>query len=185
MNTLGAPREHANTAFPVVAENGDEFHLFALSSMRGGNWSADTDYWVVVVRAHEAWSAELSSGDLSVLRADKEGSSIELEQPSTTTREGLRCRVAFGRLHTEKLPVNESHIVRKSARIVAGKVQGGSHATEWHPILNPDTDALIIDDDEGCVLPGIGEGPSDMRLKLQTSTWSDGRKSVRCVEVLR
>ena len=54
---VGAVSQIGDVVLPVVAINGDEFHVFGLASARGGNAVDTIDYWAVVIREGAAWGA--------------------------------------------------------------------------------------------------------------------------------
>jgi len=184
MNTLDATDMLEAVKFPVVGTNGDEFHLFQIQSLRGGNaFPGGNDYWVVVVRANDVWSAELPQGQLGVARLPDQGGALVLEDHATTTEEGTRCTVLFGTAKTEVLPVLPSHTVGTQTRTVDGELFGGFHATHYQPVLQAASEELIIDDPGKCSLPEVGAEGGKVRMTVSVTTWSDGRTQVRCLSV--
>lgn len=66
---------------------------------------------------------------------------------------------------------------------MTGVLHGGYGYTQWHPILDPDTEPLIIDDPGRCRLPDFGEQLDDVTLTIDLTTWSDRRTEVRCASI--
>lgn len=180
--TLNATEKSGLVKFPIVGDNGDEFHLFEIMTSRGGNGPGN-DYWIVVVRASDVWSAELPQGQLMVTDLPEQKSPLVLEDPATTTAQGTRCTVLFGKAKTRVLPILPSHTVGTETRTVDGELFGGYHYTNWQPVLSTASGELIIDDPGKCSLPELGVEGGKVRMTVAVTTFSDGRTQVRCLSV--
>jgi hypothetical protein len=95
-------RRVGNLEFPLLASDGQEFHLFSIPTARGGNAVASNDYWVAALTGESAWGAFITSAD--PLRAKFKDPVLILERPSTTTSEGERVTISSRRIEPTPLP---------------------------------------------------------------------------------
>ncbi len=182
MNLLEATQRVGTLELPFVASNGDEFHVFEIASARGGNASGATDYWVAVVRPTEAWAKSIDAEDLSVAtRSGGAPAALVLEQPATTTAPGQRYSVTFRNVKQTQLPKLPSSIRSRETRDLYGELNGGFHYTNWLPVVLGEGKETVIDDRGRCALPDVGEQYGDVTMKVEVTTWSDGRTEVKCL----
>lgn len=184
MNLIGATRNVGSIQVPFVAPNGDEFHVFEIASARGGNATDANDYWIVVARSGEAWSTHIEASVLGAAsRADTPTPSLVLEEPATTTAAGQRYSVSFRNAARTELPKIPSTIRSREIRDLAGELSGGYHASNWRPVVSGEGKQTPIDDKGRCALPDVGQQRGDVIMKVEVTTWSDGRTQVKCLSV--
>jgi hypothetical protein len=181
--TLGAVNRVGQIQLPSINTNGDEFHLLSIASARGGNASYGNDYWAVVIRSGSAWStATPFVFDRAFAVANGSAGGLVLVDPATTTRAGVACVVTFGLITTTDLPLLPSWVVSKWTRLLVGKNEGSYHLTNWHHAIRIGDSELIVIDDEGtCDLAHATS--SSIRLTVEMSQWSDGRRTTRCIKL--
>ncbi len=190
IDVVGGVRRVGGVSLPIVTPHGDEFHLFEIASARGGNASAAFEYWAVVVRSGGVWATRSLSGadEVSVVHVeDGPPSKVIFEEPATTTEEGARFAVQFGQAEVTTLPKRPSWIVSRKKLVLVGQLQGGFHYTSWRPAVVADQ-TTILDEDGPCKLPALGvidEDAPPSRVTVEVATWSDGRKTVKCLAVRR
>lgn len=94
-----------NLEFPVRASDGQEFHLFAIATARGGNAIATDDYWVIVLKPKSGWGAFVSSAEFTHAEFfDRALPELILEQPATTAAEGERVTIHPEQIRRSVLP---------------------------------------------------------------------------------
>lgn len=186
---VGAVEKVGTLSFPVVDPDGDEFHLFAIAAMRGGNGGPGFDYFAVVVRPDDLWAtlSSFASGQLTVGSvAGARPGRIVLEEPPTTTATGARYTLRFGRADRAILPMVLSWIVKKKRIVLVGRLSPGSRATAFRPEIDVDATFVVIDHDGPCEFPPLHDrdaADSPVTMTADISTWSDGRTTVDCVAI--
>ncbi len=182
-DTLEASHSVGQLQPPLVAANGDEFHLFEIAGARGGNAFDGIDYWVVVARPSAVWSGALSKQQHIDSARLAEPATLVLEDPATTTSQGARSSIRFGSTRTQALPLLPSHVVSKATRVLEGEVEAGYHVTNFQPSIHVADDVLLIDDPGPCKFPEPGEPTRKARMKAEITTWSDERTTLRCLKL--
>ena len=182
ITTIGSLDRLGKILLPVVDADGDEFHVFGIAGARGGNAFSSTEYWVSVVRQHDAWSSAPLIGDLKT--GDIVSQKIVLEQPATTTDTGARYTVTFGTMTQTNLPILPSNVVSRRTQVLAGKFFLGFHYTNWRPTIRVDSTETIIDEDGACKLSELAQ-ESAVTLTVELAKWSDGRTTVKCLQMRR
>jgi hypothetical protein len=66
-----------------------------------------------------------------------------------------------------------------------GDLSGGFHASNWRPVVATEGKYTAIDDKGRCALPDVGEQYGRVLMKVEVTTWSDGRTHVKCLSVER
>jgi len=165
----------------ALGPGGEELHLFLIATARGGNWTANQDYWAVVVRPDDAWgtSQPLKSAELETTTLT--GARFTLEQAPTTTTKGTRWTVGFGAASLETVPVLPSHVVSKATRVFIGGIQLDTMVSRQKPVIvSSSGDPTLIDKEGTCQLTF---GNTSMRMTAEVATWSDGRTTVKCLSI--
>jgi hypothetical protein len=187
VSEVGPTEQIGSVAFPFLSPGGDEFHVFEILAVRGGNALPGSEYWVVVVRKDKVWASSLGYLIRDLTQAKILAESLEtpatlvLEEPPTTTAAGEQYTVNFGHISKLELPIIPSTVTSKHTR----RVHGGLVLQARGAVLAPDDIHLLVDiNDEGtCQLtPFYG---SDVWLTIEETTWSDGRTAWKCLGVER
>ena len=188
VNVVGAIETVGALAFPALARDGQEFHVFGIASARGGNAVATSDYWLVIVRREDTWATRAPFATATLRAARMAGDSpvmLQLEDPATTTAAGTRYLATFGSISQVVLPMLPSTVVFRGTRVFVGELQGGFHATNFRPSIKVGADVVIIDQDGPCPLQRAAERGGQVRLTGDVTKWSDGRQTVTCVAIQR
>jgi hypothetical protein len=176
-------------ALPVTGADGQEFHVFEIASARGGNATAGSDYWLVVVRGGgEVWGTRtpFASGTLQVARiVGNPAVALELEEPPTTTSEGARYTARFGSVTKTVLAALPTSVASRGSQVLVGKLVAGSHATSFRPAIDVGPGMIVIDDDGRCPLAREAERGGVVKLAADVTTWTDGRRRLTCVAITR
>lgn len=174
------------TAFPVKSAGGDEFHLFAISSARGGNACGGYDYFFVVVYADVAWAAGTGEGvceDLAEAKIVESGKAALVAKVTPTALfEGAVYTVKLGKFEKKSIPKLEA-IAKETKQItVVGELNEGAGFTNHKPyIAMPKGEALRIDNEGRCDLARMGTGK--VELKAEQKVFADGSSEVTCQSI--
>lgn len=184
--TLAAERKIGDLTLPSKTTTGDEFHLFSIPTLRGGNADPSSQYWAVVARKDGVWATsdgfqaiEFDGGTL----VPGPKSILSLEESPTTTSTGVRYLITFGAIRSVNLPKLPSSVLAKTEKTFVGELLGGFHSTNWRPRLATADDEIQIDEHGSCRMPEIAESVGTVEMRAEVTTWSDGRSEVRCLSL--
>ncbi len=180
MNMIATVDHLGTLTFPVQLADGDEVHLFAIASARGGNAVPWSDYWVAVVRADTVWAttAPFAMTTLTTARiTSRDG--LVLEAAPTTTSTGARYSVTYGHVSNSDLAIVPSKVVSTATRELAGTIEPGYRANGFRKSVQ----GVQIDEDGPCHLEELSQLGGQVRVNVFVTTWSDGRTAVACLSV--
>lgn len=175
------------TQFPAKASNGDEFHLFAIATARGGNACDGYDYYAIVVHEKDAWATKEVLGgcteltDVKLETQDKKAALVAKVKP-TPDMEGAVYTVTFGKLETKKLPKVVRTVKSTKEVTMVGKLNSGGHFSNYMPFIELPKDRQFIIHQAGkCNLDAVAD--TLVELKASQVLYTDGSSDVTCLSV--
>lgn len=175
------------TTLPLKAATGDEFHLVAIPSARGGNACGGSDYYILVVREKDAWATQEVVGgctelnDVSVAVKEKTAILTAKVKPSPDM-EGTVYTVSFGKLAKQSIPKVVRTVKTTTNITVVGKLNMGGHFSNYLPLIElPKERSLIIHQAGKCNLDSLAD--STVELMGEQKRFTDGSSEVTCLSV--
>jgi len=184
---LASVEKAGTTRFPAKAPNGDEFHLFAIATARGGNACDGSDYYAVVVHEKDAWATKEVLGgcteltDVKLETQDKKAALVARVKPSPDM-EGAVYTVTFGKVETKKVPKVVRTVKTTKEVMIVGKLNSGGHFSNFMPFIELPKDRQFLIHQAGkCNLDAVAD--TVVELKASQVLYTDGSSEVTCLSV--
>lgn len=174
------------TLFPLKSVSGDEFHLFAIPTARGGNACDGYDFFGVVVYEDAAWATTTAFGgcsDLSEARLVESGKATLVATVAPTAHaEGAVYSLKLGKLDKRTVAKVKREVKETRQITVVGLLGEGGHFSNYLPVIDlPKDDQLIIDKPGRCDLTRLGNRKVEM--KAEKKLYKDGSAEVTCLSI--
>jgi hypothetical protein len=174
--------------FPLTSSGGVEFHLFSISTARGGNACDGDNYWAVVVSAKRVWATSKSFADCADVRDAEVNLIDDPDRPSLRFVQaanppywaGTEYEISTAGVRKTKQPMPEPE--SEETEIIEGKLGPGWRGAERTIKFANDEPNFDITEKGKCDLDSISDD-TPVKMTVKTRTWKDDRKSTMCVRV--
>lgn len=185
--TFVEANERLGTAlFPMVADDGTEFHVFSIGSVAtmGNACGSDGMDLIVVLAPNKAW-ALFSSGycrnlQQANLGAGPYGPILSLEQRPTTTLSGLHLDVWMGGSAEKQLPKMTRNVLSTQTQSYQTLLNSASHASNYMPYLEVNGETILLIEGN-CKMDPLYDTVVD--ITVRSEKLNDGSTETTCTAI--